>query len=261
MPITNFQQQVFLVLKKSRNPDSYIAGGTAINRDSASPRFSQDIDIFHDTDEAVSLGYQADCQALASARYTVRPLIEQRGFFRAVVSKGNDAVKLEWVRDTAFRFFPVVDDPILGYRLHDADLAINKLIALANRSEIRDAIDLLHLHVSVLSAAACCWAACGKDPGFTPDLIFDMAQRHCTFTPDMLAAENLRSPLDPVQLKLDLLELFDTAKATVSRFPSGDLGCLYLDHDGNVVKDPRVEHVKTYRKHFGSVKGSWPTSC
>jgi hypothetical protein len=37
-------------------------------------------------------------------------------------------------------------DALCGYRLHDADAATNKMLALAGRSEVRDFVDVLHLH-------------------------------------------------------------------------------------------------------------------
>jgi hypothetical protein len=48
VPITKFQSDVLRSLAAYRSPDSYIAGGVAINREG--PRFSADIDIFHDSE-------------------------------------------------------------------------------------------------------------------------------------------------------------------------------------------------------------------
>lgn len=44
-------------------------------------------------------------------------------------------MKLEWVYDSAWRFYPVEPDPELGYRLHYFDAATNKLLALSGRAE------------------------------------------------------------------------------------------------------------------------------
>ena len=48
VPIGKFQSDVLRVLAAQRSPESYIAGGVAINREG--PRFSGDIDIFHDSE-------------------------------------------------------------------------------------------------------------------------------------------------------------------------------------------------------------------
>jgi len=50
------------------------------------------------------------------------------------------------------------------------------------RSEIRDFVDVLHLDDSYLPLGALAWAACGKDPGFTPDFLLDHAARHVAYT-------------------------------------------------------------------------------
>jgi hypothetical protein len=43
MPLSKFQSSVLRTLAAQPTPDSYIAGGIAINRDG--PRFSHDIDM------------------------------------------------------------------------------------------------------------------------------------------------------------------------------------------------------------------------
>jgi hypothetical protein len=258
MPITKFQQQVLRRLSDNRNPESYVAGGAAINRQSDSLRYSQDIDLFHDTDIAVVNAFDSDRSVLRASGYTVDTHIAQPSFYRATVSKDGDAVKLEWVRDTAFRFFPVIKDEELGYRLHDVDLAINKCLALANRSEVRDALDCLELDQNVMSLAATVSAACGKDPGFTPDLMLDMIQRHLNFSPDALAAEDLARPVNPKQLKKDFLELLARTRSAIATIDPSDVGFVFLNSNGEVIKD--LDGLDRHRaiRHAGTVKGSWP---
>lgn len=57
MPLTKLQIDVLRLLASQRSPDSYVAGGAALNREG--PRFSSDIDIFQDSqdplDSAASL--------------------------------------------------------------------------------------------------------------------------------------------------------------------------------------------------------------
>ncbi|MBF0374759.1 MAG: hypothetical protein HQL39_15245, partial [Alphaproteobacteria bacterium] len=60
----------------------------------------------------------------------------------AVIRDAGEETVVQWMDDTVVRFFPVVD----GFRLHDADLAVNKVMAGASRSEARDAVDLARLH-------------------------------------------------------------------------------------------------------------------
>ena len=46
VPLTRLQAHALRVLAAQRSPDSYVAGGVALNR--TGPRFSRDIDIFQD---------------------------------------------------------------------------------------------------------------------------------------------------------------------------------------------------------------------
>lgn len=258
MPITEFQRTVLLLLKEHRNPNSYVAGGVAILRSAASTRHSNDIDFFHDTDEAIIIGAKADRELLREHGYEVRTIIEQPGFIRAVISKVRESLKLEWVRDTAFRFFPTIEDFDLGYRLHDIDLAVNKCLALANRHEVRDILDLMQLHKTTLSISGACWAACGKDPGFTPQLLLDLIRRHSIIRPEQLASESLTAPISPTELKSEWWALLEEATHNLEAFLAADLGCLYLDSTGEPVHFPMPQDTAKYRRHFGSPGGSWP---
>lgn len=256
MPITTYQRGVLTLLAKNRSPDSYVAGASVINRSDDSPRFSADVDIFHDPSVAVQECATVDIKTLEHHGYRVRRLIEQRGFVRCVVERDSDSVKLEWVSDTAFRFFPVVADSDFGFRLHDIDAAINKALALANRTEVRDVIDLLSIHEKILHLGLCCWAACGKDPGFTPDLILDLLSRNARITPDLLAAEQLREPHDPVQIKVRWQMALQEAQSLIAELPPASLGCVFVERNGKVPR--RVHSVDTLTKHFGSVRGCTP---
>lgn len=259
MPITEFQTTVLQLLKQHRNPNSYVAGGVAINRESESPRLSNDIDFFHDTSEAVLKCSNFDLTLLGQSGYEIKYIFNQPGYVQVLVSKNNNFLKLEWVRDTAFRFFPVIEDDILGYRLHDYDLAINKCLALANRNEVRDIIDLLFLDKNKISLAASCWAACGKDPGFTPELLFDCMRKNSIIRSEQVDAESLISKISPVELKKEWLELLNSSIATLNDLPANDLGCLYIDQKGEIVSDLRKVKLAQYQKHFGSIGGCWPS--
>src|SRR5262249_52732260 len=157
------------------------AGGAVINRADSSFRYSDDLDVFHDAAESVARCADADAGVLQGAGFDVEWTLRQEGFFRAHVRRGGDSGRLDWSYDSAFRFFPARRDEMFGYGLHRADLAVNKALALAGRIEFRDFLDTLYLDSSYLSLGAIVWAACGKDPGYTPSLLLDMANRHVRF--------------------------------------------------------------------------------
>ncbi len=256
MPITFFQKEILLLLADNRNPDSYIAGGVAINLSEDSVRYSKDLDIFHDVVESVRVSSQADMDILLQAGFVVELLINQSGFVRALIKKNNDSLVLEWAQDTAFRFFPLIRNKEVGYMLNEVDLAVNKVLALANRNEVRDIIDIIYLHDKVLSLSAICWAACGKDPGFTPDLLIDLVKRHSVIRPEQLDAENLVAKFEPNELKRNWLDILKTAQEELTSYPVKDFGCIYCDAKGNVVKNPIEINFKGCSPHYGKIGGS-----
>lgn len=131
-------------------------------------------------------------------------------------------------------------------------------MAPVNRSVVRDALDIIKLDRDVLSIKAIVSAACGKDTGFTPDLMLEMIQRHMTFTPDQLEAESLTKPLDPVKLKKDLLTLLEKTRKNLGDVPAKAMGCLFTDKKGHVLKDPSKLKQTQHKPHHGAILGSWP---
>src|SRR5207237_5802518 len=93
--------------------------------------------------------------------------------------------EIDWAADSAFRFFPIERDPNLGWRLHLFDIATNKALALSARTETRDYVDIVELH-KTFPLAAICWAAPGKDPGFTPVSLLKLMKRFARVNPGEL---------------------------------------------------------------------------
>lgn len=118
MPLGEFENEVLRRLAAQRSPDSYVAGATVLHQSPNSPRASQDIDLFHDEEEAVNVAAQADIQELRRTGFLVELQPPLPGFVRAIISAGGKQTKIEWVRDSAFRFFPIEPDSHLGWRLN-----------------------------------------------------------------------------------------------------------------------------------------------
>jgi hypothetical protein len=136
VPIGKFQSDILRALAAQRSPDSYIAGGVAINREG--PRFSGDIDIFHDSEARLESAAKDDTAALTAAGYSVTWERVREGKRDATVARGGEAMLLEWVTDAASRFFPTQPDELFGYVLHPVDLAANKASAAADRRVPRE---------------------------------------------------------------------------------------------------------------------------
>jgi hypothetical protein len=256
VPLTDHQAAVARLLSGNRTFDSYLAGGAAILIEPNTTRFSRDLDYFHDSEARVAEAFAADRALLDRRKFAVDVDINQPGYIRAVVSKGGEATKVEWARDSAWRFMPTQRDERVGFVLHPVDLAVNKVLALAGRDEARDVLDAVHQHRRVLALGALCWAACGKDPGFTPLSLLDLLRRRGRVREEDLARLDLAMPIDLRALKQEWLEALDSVEGFVASRPPGEIGCLYYSASRRAFVDPREATDSV--PHFGRPGGVLP---
>ena len=256
MPLTEYQARLARLLSRNRTFDSYLAGGAAILIEPNTTRYSRDLDYFHDSEARVAEAFAADRALLQGEGYAIEVDLNQPGYVRAIVRKGGDATKVEWARDSAWRFMPTIRDERVGFVLHPVDSAVNKTLALAGRDEPRDVLDVLHLHRSVLVLGALCWAACGKDPGFTPLSLLELLRRRGRVREEDLARLDLALPIDLRRLKKDWLEALDSVEDFVASRPPDEIGCLYYSASRRGFVDPRG--VGDSVPHFGRPGGVLP---
>jgi hypothetical protein len=256
VPLTDYQATVARLLSANRSFDSYLAGGAAILIEPNTSRFSGDLDYFHDSEARVAEAFTVDRRLLEANAFSVEVDLNQPGFIRAIVRRAGEATKLDWSRDSAWRFMPTVRDERVGFLLHPVDLAVNKVLALAGRDEPRDVVDTLYLHRTVLVLGALCWAACGKDPGFTPLSLLELLRRRGRLRPEDLARLDLVEPLDLHAVKRDWLEALDSVNPFVSSRPPEEIGCLYYSASLRAFVDPR--QVPDAVPHFGRPGGVLP---
>jgi len=93
VPLSKIKSEIILLLAAHRNPESYVAGAVPLNRDG--PRFSDDIDIFHDREESVAAAAAADTALLAEEGFAVSWLRREPGIYGAAVQRHGDSMKLE----------------------------------------------------------------------------------------------------------------------------------------------------------------------
>ena len=227
MPLTDFQAALARTLASNRTPDSHLAGGAALHLSPNSKRYSNDLDYFHDSVERVATAFAADEAHLLSAGYTVTRDVTQPGYIRCRVQRGAQSTKVEWAHDTSWRFLPTVADERCGYRMHPLDVAVNKVLALVGRNEPRDYVDILVADEGLLSLGALCWAAPGKDPGFTPLSLLEMLRRRGRHRPEELRRLSVVEPLEPVALKQRWLTALDAAEAFIGLPRAEEIGCLF----------------------------------
>jgi len=256
VPLSKLQTDILRLLAAHRNPESYVAGATALNEHG--PRFSGDIDIFHDREESVAQAAAVDAALLGKNGFAFNWLRREPGIHAAIMHRGDEATKLEWVRDSDFRFFPTVEDELFGYRLHVADLATNKALAAAGRSEPRDVLDLLYIHQKHLPLGAVIWAAVAKDPGYSPESLITEIRRNARYLQDDYADLALTEPVDAAVVSQKLKKSLEEAEAFVRAMPHGKEGLLFLANNLPVQPDPN--NLAIYLEHSGLRRGHWPSS-
>lgn len=266
MAITDFQRTVCRLLASGRirQGDSYVAGGVALNVLLAAPRLSRDIDLFHDTREALVITWDEDRQSLRTAGYEVEVLRERPTFVEALVRRGGESTVLQWVCDSAYRFFPLIEHADFGLTLHPFDLATNKLLALVGRVEARDWVDVMTCSERVQHFALLAWAACGKDPGYSPGLILTAARRTGRYGAAELAELAFEGdPPDAVTLATRWAGLLAETAELIELLPPEQVGRCVLARDGRLLTGCARDLTLALRQgealfHEGRLRGAWP---
>lgn len=256
MPLTPFQERLARLLSANRTFDSYLAGGAALLIEPNTTRYSRDLDYFHDSEQRVAQAFAADRGLLERDGYAVEIGLNQPGYIRAFVSKNEERTKVEWARDSDWRFVPTVRDERVGFVLHAVDLAVNKTLALAGRDEPRDLLDVIDLHRGLLGLGVLSWAACGKDPGFTPLSLLELLKRRGRIRTEDLARLDLRVPVEVGEIKREWLAALESVEPFVTSRPAEELGCLYYSPTRRTFVDPRF--VEDAVPHFGRPGGVLP---
>jgi len=256
VPLSNLQRNILRTLAAHRNPESYVAGSTPLHRDG--PRFSGDIDIFHDREERVALAAAEDAATLEAAGFTVEWLRREPGIYAASVSRDGESTKLEWARDSDFRFCPAKPDELFGYSLDLVDIATNKALAAAGRQAPRDVLDLLYIHEKYLPLGAVLWAAVAKDPGYSPESLVADIRRNARYRADEYEALAMAEPVDAGEVNRRLRAALDAAEEFMRTMPAGKEGLLFLEDGKPVQPDPR--RLESYTELAGKRHGVWPGS-
>ncbi len=266
MVLTAFQREILRVMARARvsRGESYVAGAAALNAVTGAPRLSRDVDLFHDTVEAVAASWAADRELLESHGCGLELRREREGYVEALVRRGSDSLVLQWARDSAFRFFPLVEDPDFGLTLHPFDLATNKVLALVGRLEVRDWIDVITCDESVQPLGYLAWASCGKDPGFSPRAILEEARRTARYSAAEVGALSFEGEApDAGDLSRRWRDVLRRAGGVVAALPADEAGKCVLDQAGLLFGGDAAAATDALRRgtlrfHEGSIRGAWP---
>ena len=95
MALTTIQRDVCRLLadERRRTGESYVPGGVAPGVALRTSRLSRDLDVFHDTEEAVARSWDRDRTTLERSDFVVKTLRERPGYVEAVVSRHEDELR------------------------------------------------------------------------------------------------------------------------------------------------------------------------
>jgi hypothetical protein len=229
MALTALQKQVMNVIAANRSETSYMAGGAVLNKDWF--RLSDDLDIFHDTDEEIVDSARADIATLKAAGFDVHIDVLIYGVVECTVSRNGSATMLQWMSETKIRFFPLVRDEEWGVRLSTADLAINKVMAASTRSKARDYVDLVTIAENYCRLGPLVMASSGKPPNFSPQKIIDEIRRRSLSIPaeEFVSVRGLPVETAVDHIRDSLSQALDWAEAYIHAVEPAFVGLLSVD--------------------------------
>lgn len=237
MALTDLQRSVMRCLAKNRSESSYVAGGLVLNRDW--PRLSDDIDIFHDTDEQIVDAANRDMELLTAEGFRVLVDIKIYGCVEARVRRFESSETIiQWMSETRHRFFPIVRDDEWGARLHQVDLAVNKVLAAASRTKARDYVDLVSIAERMCPLGPLVMAAAGKPPFFSPQRIVEEIRRRGLSVPDeeYLAVKGLPATFAATAQREALIKALDRAEQHIAKAPIETVGAIVVDKNERPVE-------------------------
>ena len=208
--------------------------------------------------------WTADRAELEAQGFVVRTVRARPSFVEAEVIRETQAILMQWARDSAFRFFPLVEHEELGLALHPFDLATNKVLALVGRLEVRDWIDVIECDQRLQPLGYLAWAACGKDPGFSPAAILEQAARTARYSQAGVQELQFAGPVpDAGHLSRCWHAALGEARRITAAPPADDAGKCVLTANGDLYKGSAAELVAALQRqqitfHPGRIRGALP---
>lgn len=153
-------------------------------------------------------------------------------------------------------------DPTFKYRLHMADLAVNKVLAAGGRRAVRDYVDLALIHEHVMPLWYAVWAAPAKDDSWIPVKLLEKIAATNQFRQAELD-EKLLSTLDLSigEIGARIREAVEEARDIFDRLPGRSARRLFVDATGQLVND--VARILAGGDDVSSldtvIGGAWPS--
>lgn len=249
MALTQIQRDIMASIAPNRSETSYMAGGLVLNE--AWLRLSDDMDIFHDSDEEIVASADKDIATLKDKGFKVAVDVREYGIVEATISRDRDSTVIQWMSETRTRFFPLVRDKEWGARLHLADLAINKVIASSTRTKARDFVDLVTIDTNYCPLGVIVMAAAGKPPNYSPvRMIDEMRRRGLSIQAEEYeSVRGVAEGFTAAAFRDELVAALDRAESYARSAPAQLVGLLAIDDRGTptMTTDLRQTGV-TYRR-------------
>lgn len=158
---------------------------------------------------------------------------------------------------------PLVTHSELGLTLHPFDLATNKVLALVGRREPRDWVDAIERSERLQPLGFLAWAACGKDPGFSPSGIIEHAARHHYSALEVGALSFAGPSPEVAALSRKWRQILDDARATVDLLPPEKCGHCVLDKSHSLLRGTAADVERALRDSSlsflaGTIGGALP---
>ena len=136
-------------------------------------------------------------------------------------------------------------------------MATNKVLALVGRVEVRDWVDVMTCHEKIQPLGYLAWAACGKDPGFSPQMILEQAGRSARYSAAEVATLSFSGEPTPAgELSRRWHTILAQARQIVEHLPVEHVGEAVLTAGGELYTDLPVAEKMQF--HPGRLRGAWP---
>lgn len=144
----------------------FLTGGAVLAGWELAHRTTDDLDLFTTLPDAMLSGEQALRRAASELGGTVSAVTTSPDFRRFVVQFSDEALKVDLVHDYTVQHFEKVErDGVITDSA--AEIFVNKLCTLVERSEVRDLVDLMFLERTGLRLDEALPRAHAKDEGVT----------------------------------------------------------------------------------------------
>jgi predicted nucleotidyltransferase component of viral defense system len=189
----------------ARESRFFLTGGAALVGYYLGHRTTHDLDLFT-TEDLMEDGLAALTAATREIGATLEPLRTSPDFRRFLLRRGEEALVVDLVRDSAPQIFP--DKPVIGGIRIDPpeEILANKLCTLLSRAEIRDLVDVRALEWKGFSIEHAFPRAMQKDGGLTPGqlawVLSEVRIGEDASPPGDISASDLREYLEDLRHRL-----------------------------------------------------------